>query len=587
MRHYFLLILLLASIAACRRKTTPALSKGVYEFVTDDPNAKPFISDKKGVFEKNVMVASAHPEASEVGAAIMKKGGNAIDAAVATFFALAVVHPSAGNLGGGGFMVFRDKTGQSFALDFREKAPYAAFRDMYLDSLGNVVPNMAWLGHSASGVPGSVDGMVVAHQRFGKLSWKEVIQPAIELAEQGVALTENEAKGLNRVRSDIKKYNPGEPYFLKMGADTTWKTDEKLIQTDLGKTLRRIQEKGRAGFYEGETAHLLIAEMGKAKAPIVQKDLDDYHSAWRNPVMGTYRGYKVISMSPTSSGGIALVQLMKLVEPFPLKRWGWHSDSTTQVIIEAERRVYADRAKWLGDPDFFKVPEKELLQPDYLKKRWSDFNWNQASDSKAVSGGAIPGYESNETTHFSVVDSEGNAVSITTTINNGYGSRVVVNGAGFLMNDEMEDFAVKPGVPNVFGLVGAEANSVQPGKRMLSSMTPTIIEKEGKLFMVVGTPGGSTIITSVFQTIINVIDHGMSMQQAVNALKFHHQWLPDQTTFEQGAFSEKVLSGLRSKGYKINPQAGTLGRMDCILVLPDGSLEGGSDPRADDTSVGW
>ncbi|SDL83131.1 gamma-glutamyltransferase [Siphonobacter aquaeclarae] len=581
----FVVLFVLLAVAGCRKN--PSASKGAYTFITDDPGAKPFISDKKGVFQPHVMAASAHPEASKVGAAIMKKGGNAVDAAVATFFALSVVHPSAGNLGGGGFMVFRDKSGQSFALDFREKAPYAASRDMYLDEKGDVVPNMAWLGHSASGVPGSVDGMAVAHQRFGKLSWKEVIQPAIELAENGVALTDDEAKGLNRVRSDIRKFNPGEPYFLKAGVDTVWKTGELHVQADLGKTLRRIQEKGRAGFYEGETAQLLIAEMAKAKAPIVQKDLDDYHSAWRTPITGTYRGYKVISMSPTSSGGIALVQLMKLVEPYPLKKWGWHSDSTTQVIIEAERRVYADRAKWLGDPDFFKVPAKELLEPAYLAKRWSDFDWNKASDSKAISGGAIPGYESNETTHLSVVDAEGAAVSITTTINNGYGSRVVVNGAGFLMNDEMEDFAVKPGVPNVFGLVGAEANSVQPGKRMLSSMTPTILEKDGKLFMVVGTPGGSTIITSVFQTIVNVIDHGMSMQEAVNALKFHHQWLPDRTTFEQGAFSEKVLAKLRSKGYKIEPQAGTLGRMDCILVLPDGTLEGGSDPRGDDTSVGW
>ncbi len=588
MKYLYLLAIpiLLVSAVSCR-KNPQKLSKGAYEFITDDPNAKPFISDKKGVFEKHVMVASAHPEASKVGAAVMKKGGNAVDAAVATFFALAVVHPSAGNLGGGGYMVFRDKTGQSFALDFREKAPAAAFRDMYLDSLGNVVPNMAWLGHSASGVPGSVDGMVIAHQKFGKMSWKEVLQPAIDLAEKGVSLTENEAKGLNRVRSDIKKFNPGEPYFLKMETDTVWKTGENFVQTDLGKTLRRIQEKGRAGFYEGETAALLIQEMSIAKAPIVQKDLDEYHSAWRTPISDTYRGHKIISMSPTSSGGIALVQLMKMVEPFPLKRWGWHSDSTTQVIIEAERRVYADRAKWLGDPDFFKVPAKELLEPEYLKRRWSDFSWNQASDSKAISGGAVAGYESNETTHFSVVDEEGNAVSITTTINNGYGSRVVVNGAGFLMNDEMEDFAVKPGVLNIYGLVGAEANSVQPGKRMLSSMTPTIVEKDGKLFMVVGTPGGSTIITSVFQTISNVIDHGMGMQEAVNALKFHHQWLPDRTTYERGGFSDKVLNNLKNKGYVIEPQAGTLGRMDCILVLPNGTLEGGSDPRADDTSVGW
>ncbi|PQA58284.1 gamma-glutamyltransferase [Siphonobacter curvatus] len=587
MRYLSLAFLSLLLLTVACRKSTPKISKGAYEFITDDPNAQPIVYTKKGVFEKHVMVAAAHPEASRVGAAIMKKGGNAVDAAVGTFFALAVAFPWAGNLGGGGFMVFRAKDGQSYSLDFREKAPAAAYRDMYLDSLGNVIPNMAWLGHSASGVPGSVDGMVEAHRKFGKLPWKDVIQPAIELAEKGVVLTENEAKGLNRVRSDIKKYNPGKTYYLKTGADTTWKMGDLFVQMDLGKTLRRIQEKGRAGFYEGETARLLIQEMAVAKAPIVQKDLDAYHSAWRTPITGTYRGHKVISMPPTSSGGIALVQLLKMVEPFPLKRWGWHADSTTQVMIEAERRVYADRAKWLGDPDFFKVPVNELLDSAYLRKRWSDFNWAKASDSQAIAGGAIPGYESNETTHFSVVDAEGNAVSITTTINNGYGSRVVVGGAGFLMNDEMEDFAVKPGVPNVFGLVGSEANSVQPGKRMLSSMTPTIVEKDGKLFMVVGTPGGSTIITSVFQTILNVIDHGMSMQEAVNALKFHHQWLPDRTTFERGAFSTQALNALKAKGYAIEPQTGTLGRMDCILILPDGRLEGGSDPRADNTSIGW
>jgi gamma-glutamyltranspeptidase/glutathione hydrolase len=576
------------ALVACQtaRKTPTTAGRGVYQFITDDPTAQPFFSDRPGVIGRKAMVASAHPAASQVGADVLKAGGNAIDAATATFFALAVVHPSAGNLGGGGFLVYRDRTGQAFSLDFREKAPLAATRDMYLDSLGNVIPNMAWLGYSASGVPGSVAGMVEMHRRFGKLSWAQVLQPAIDLAEGGVDLTEYEARGLNRVRPDIRRFNPDKLYFVKPDS-SQWTTGERFVQPDLGKTLRRIQAEGRTGFYGGETARLLIAEMSRAKAPITQADLDGYQAVWRQPIEGSYRGYRVISMPPTSSGGIALVQLLRLVEPYPLGRWGWHSDSTTQVMIEAERRVYADRATWLGDPDFFRVPVAQLTEPGYLRTRWQDFNWAAATPSEAVRAGKIAGYESSETTHFSVVDEEGNAASITTTINNGYGSRVVVGGAGFLMNDEMEDFSAKPGVPNAFGLVGNEANAIQSGKRMLSSMTPTILEKDGRLAMVVGTPGGSTIITSVFQTILNVIDHGMTMQQAVNALKFHHQWLPDRTTFEKGAFSEKTLERLRAKGYRIEPQNGTIGRMDCILVRPDGTLEGGSDPRGDDTSVGY
>jgi gamma-glutamyltranspeptidase/glutathione hydrolase len=576
----------LAVIACQSTKKVPSAEKGVYQYLTDDPNAQPFYSDRIGVIGRQAMVASAHPEASKVGAELMRAGGNAIDAATATFFALAVVHPSAGNLGGGGFLVYRDSTGQTHALDFREKAPLAATRDMYLDSLGNVVPNMAWLGYSASGVPGSVDGMVEMHRKFGRLPWSQVVQPAIDLAERGVVLTENEARGLNRVRPDLRRFNPDKPYFLKPDS-SAWTPGEVLVQKDLGQTLRRIQAQDRAGFYGGETARLLVAEMAKAKAPLTPADLDGYHAAWREPVTGTYRGYRVISMPPTSSGGVALLQLLKLVEPYPLTRWGWHSDSTTQVMIEAERRVYADRATWLGDPDFFKVPLAQLTDPAYLKTRWSDFTWAAATPSSAVKAGKIAGYESTETTHFSVVDPAGNAAAITTTLNNGYGSRVVVGGAGFFMNDEMEDFSAKPGVPNAFGLIGNEANAIQPGKRMLSSMTPTILEKEGKLAMVVGTPGGSTIITSVFQTLLNVIDHGMTMQQSVNALKFHHQWLPDRTTFEKGAFAEKTLERLRAKGYLIEPQQGTIGRMDCILVRPDGSLEGASDPRSDDTSVGF
>jgi gamma-glutamyltranspeptidase/glutathione hydrolase len=303
--------------------------------------------------------------------------------------------------------------------------------------------------------------------------------------------------------------------------------------------------------------------------------------------VGDYKNYKIISMPPSSSGGVAIIQLMKLVEPYPLKRWGWNSDSTVQVMIEAERRVFADRAKWLGDADFVKVPLKELTDANYLKTRWADFSFETASDSKNIAGGIINAYESNETTHFSVVDKDGNAVSITTTLNGGYGSKVIVDKAGFLMNNEMDDFSMKAGVPNMFGLVGSKANEIAPNKRMLSSMTPTIIEKDGKLLMVVGTPGGSTIITSVFQTVLNVLEHGMTMQQAVNALKFHHQWLPDKTFFEQNAIKSTTFDYLQKKGYNIEYQKGTLGRMDCILLRPDGTLEGGSDPRADNTSMGY
>ncbi|MEA5428508.1 gamma-glutamyltransferase [Arcicella lustrica] len=565
----------------------PAENQGFYQFTNEDPNASPFFAKKASVYGKNGMIIATHPVASQVGADILKQGGNAIDAAVSTQFALAVVHPAAGNIGGGGFLVYRDKNGQSYTLDYREKAPENASRDMYLDENKNIKAGQpSWLGHLASGTPGSVDGLEQAHKRFGKLSWKQVLQPAIDLAENGVKLTAREARGLNNVKADLLKYNPTKTYFMK--TDTAkWKEGEILIQKDLAKTLRLIQEQGRKGFYEGETAKLLLAEMKRGGGIITQKDLDNYHAVWREAVIGNYKNLKVISMPPPSSGGIALLQLLKFVEPYPLQKWGWHSDSTTQVMIEAERRVYADRSKWLGDPDFAKVPQKELLDAEYLKKRWQDFQFAQATDSKIVKGGDIIGYESPETTHSSFVDKEGNAVSITTTLNGSYGSKVVVDGAGFLMNDEMDDFSIKPGVPNVYGLIGNEANAIAANKRMLSSMTPTIVEKDGKLMMVLGTPGGSTIITSVFQVFLNVAEHQMSMQQAVDALRFHHQWMPDRTTFEEGAFTEKTLIRMRERGYKLDSQKNTIGRMDCILVLPDGTYEGGADVRADDTAVGY
>lgn len=599
------LALLLLGTAACHRKTAPQAGgtapkaaatppqaaapqagvKGVYEFAFDGAAGR--VYTKTGVFARQGMVASAHPAASAVGAEVLRQGGNVVDAAVATFFALAVVHPSAGNIGGGGFLLFRDKDGRHLALDFREKAPAAATRDMYLDSLGNPVPGLSWAGLSASGVPGSVDGMVAAHHKLGRLPWARLLAPAIGLARGGVVLTENEAQGLNRIRTDLRRFNPGSRLFLPADTARNWAAGELFTQPELARTLERIAAQGRSGFYGGETARLLTQRLRAAKAPITQADLDGYRSVWRTPVTGTYRGCTVVSMPPPSSGGIALLQLLRLVEPYPLARFGHNQDSTVQVMIEAERRVYADRARWLGDPDFFRVPQPQLLSDAFLKQRWQHFSWAKATPSREVAAGAIAGYESPQTTHLSVADAEGNAVALTTTLNNSYGSRVVVEGAGFLMNDEMDDFSVKPGVPNAFGLIGAEANAIAPGKRMLSSMTPTIVEKDGRLLLVLGTPGGSTIITAVFQTLLNVVDFGMGMQQAVNALKFHHQWLPDNTTYEVGALPPTTLERLRAKGYDLQPLRGSLGRMDCIMLHPDGRLEGGSDPRSDNTSIGW
>ncbi len=594
---YSLLFLFAIAVASCKTQspitsTTVNVnqSQGVYQYRDEDPTVKPFFSDRAGVTGRNGMVASAHPEASEVGLAILKAGGNAVDAAVAVQFALAVVYPGAGNIGGGGFMVYRDNGGKAYTLDYREKAPGHATPNMYLDSLGNVRPGLSISGHLASGVPGSVDGMAEAHKRFGKLTWAQVLQPAVDLAGKGFALTERDAVGLNRIKPDLNTINPGKAYFLKsvMSTDTTtWHKGELLVQADLAKTLQRIQTQGRAGFYEGETARLLSEEMVRGKGMITEEDLKNYHSVWRDPLQAKYKEYNVITMPPTSSGGVALLQMMRFTESYPLRRWGWNRDSTVQVMIEAERRVYADRAKFLGDPDFVKVPVTQLINPDYLRTRWTDFSWAKATDSRAVKGGMIPGYESLETTHFSVVDKEGNAVSITTTLNGGYGSRVVVGGAGFFMNNEMDDFSVKPGAPNMYGLIGNQANAIAPNKRMLSSMTPTILEKDGKLFMVVGTPGGSTIMTSVYQTILNVIEHGMTMQQSVNALKFHHQWLPDKTIFENGAFSDVSINALKNRGYILEKLSNTLGRMDCVLIRADGSYEGASDPRADNTARGY
>lgn len=531
---------------------------------------------------RNGMVVCATPNASQVGLDILKKGGNAVDAAVAVQFALAVTHPEAGNIGGGGFMVYRSANGKINTLDFREKAPAAAGANMYLDSAGNVIPNMSLSTHQASGVPGSVDGMVEAHKKYGRLKWEVLVQPAIDLARDGFVITKRLAGSLNWGSTQFKKLNPGKTYLLK---DTLWKEGDLLVQEDLAKTLELIRDKGRKGFYAGKVADEIVAEMQTGKGLISKADLKNYHSIWRDAITGKYKGYKIITMPPPSSGGIALLQLLHSVEKYPLHRWGHNQDSTVQLIVEAERRVYADRSKYLGDPDFYKVPVDSLLKPAYLDARMKSFSWDAATPSSSIQPGSFAGYESDQTTHYSIVDKDANAVSITTTLNGSFGSKIFVGGAGFLLNNEMDDFSAKPGVPNMFGLIGGKANSIQPGKRMLSSMTPTIIEKDGKLFMVVGTPGGSTIITSVFQTILNVIEFDEDMQQAVSAKRFHHQWLPDNVNVEKEGFSQATIDNLTKKGYKINP-GGPSGRVDAILITKDGSY-GGADPRGDDTALGY
>lgn len=531
----------------------------------------------------NGMVVCAYPDAAQVGLDILKKGGNAVDAAIAVQFALAVTVPEAGNIGGGGFMVYRAANGQSNTLDFREKAPAAATTNMYLDSAGKPVPDMSLYTHKASGIPGSVDGMVEAHKKYGRLKWADLVQPAINLATNGFKITEALAADLNRNQEKFKKLNPGKTYLIQ---NTPWKEGDVLVQTDLSKTLELIRDKGRDGFYSGTVADEMVAEMKDGNGIFTKADLQNYHAIWRKPIIGTYKNYTIITMPPPSSGGIALLQLLRSVEKYPLKKWGHNQDSTVQLMVEAERRVYADRSKYLGDPDFYKVPVDSLLNPAYLDGRMKTLNWNAATPSTSIQPGTFVGYESSQTTHYSIVDRDGNAVSITTTLNDSFGSKIFVKGAGFLLNNEMDDFSEKPGVPNMYGLVGGKANSIQPNKRMLSSMTPTIVEKDGKLFMVVGTPGGATIITSVFQTILNVVEFDQSMQQAVDAKRFHSQWLPDDVEIEKGALDTLTRQRLQRKGYKIIDSR-HIGRVDAILKTKWGYYEGGADPRGDDTKLGW
>lgn len=537
---------------------------------------------EKKVVATHGAVVSAHPLASEVGLMILKKGGNAIDAAIATQLALAVVYPNAGNLGGGGFLVAQLKNGKQLAIDYREKAPGKAHRDLYLEPDGNANTHKSQYGHLAAGVPGTVAGLF-ASLPYAKLPFPTLIAPAIELAEKGFTITAGEARGLNAIQEDLKKYCTAPTAFSKEGG---WKAGDTLIQTDLAATLKRMSKNGKAGFYEGETARLIEEEMKRGGGIITKEDLKNYQAASRAPHQFTYKGYSIIGMPMPSSGGVLLHQMMKMVENRNLSSMGFHSPAAVQLMTEVMRRAYADRAAYMGDADFYKVPVKAITSDEYLKKRMENYSAVAASPSTTIQPGILIAGESEETTHLSVMDKEGNAVAVTTTLNNSYGSRTVVGGAGFILNDEMDDFSVKPGVPNMYGAVGGEANAIQPGKRMLSSMTPTLVLKNGKPFIVVGTPGGTTIPTQVFQTLINILEFNLSTEEAVYKSKFHHQWLPDELVVEKG-FPAETKATLQTMGYQFGKERSGIGRTEIIRVLPNGKLEAIADRRGEDSAAGY
>ena len=541
------------------------------------------ISEGRNIITDSGMVVSAHHESSRIGITVLRKGGNAIDAAVATEFALAVCYPEAGNIGGGGFMLIREADGITDLIDYREKAPLQATRDMYLDPSGSVVEGLSTETHLASGVPGTVDGMINIHSKYGVLPFKDVIQPAIDLARNGFPVTEGQAADFNSNRENFIIRNKSLPAYVR---DTPWKKGDTLRQPGLARTLERIRDHGRDGFYSGITARLIIKEMHRGNGIITVRDLSEYRAAFRDPVSDDYRGYKIISASPPSGGGIVLLQILGMIEPYNLRETGFHTWQSVHLITEAERRAFADRSRFLGDPGFTRIPVDELLSDNYLAERMSSFSLDSASSSAQIKHGSPPGVESEETTHYSVIDYMGNAVAATTTLNGTFGNSIVVDSAGFLMNNQMDDFSIKPGVPNMYGLIGGEVNSIQPGKRMLSSMTPVIIEKDGKLFMVAGSPGGSTIPTSVLQVIINVIDFGLNIRQAVDTGRFHHQWFPDYISYERNSLDSSTVMKLQRMGHELR-ERNAIGRVNAIMILPDGRKAGGADRRGNNSACGY
>ena len=538
-------------------------------------------SQNEGVVSKNAMVVSARSEASQIGIDILKMGGNAFDAMVATELALAVTYPSAGNIGGGGFMVYRKNDGSVGALDYREKAPIKSTKDMYLDENGDIIEGLSMIGALSVGVPGTIAGIFEVHEKFGSLPIKDIFEPVIKLAKDGVVVTEKQSQKIKENQQYFKLVNKTPTLF-----DEDFKTNDLIRYENLASTLNRIMINGKDEFYRGETASKLVKYIQENGGIISLEDLDNYKPVWREPVIFEYDDLNIISMSPPSSGGICINQILKMIEPYDLEELGHNSVNYIKLLVEAERRSFADRSHFLGDPDFVKISVDKLVNEEYLKNRMKNFTFDEPTNSFNLKHGNMSIVESEETTHYSIVDSFGNAIAATTTLNSSYGSKLYCDELGFFLNNEMDDFSSKPGFPNMYGLIGGVANKIEPEKRMLSSMTPTIVEKNNQLYMTLGTPGGSTIITSVIQTILNVHEFNMSMNEAVNSPRFHHQWMPDSIRIESDRFSTIIKDELEKSGYKLNDK-GLIGRVDGILIKSDKTLEGGADKRGDDTAIGY